>query len=160
MTQTLSNINEIEGAFSVSDIDVFCVASATLTKGQLVAIPATSVGSGAVATVTTPTTTQRQTGMIGVCLQDAVSGDRVRVRVQGRCVATTKGDGSTTVNVGDQLFVGTGATLSGATGTLTNAPRYVALAYGGTGSAWSATSASREVIMFGLLGFGHFGGVA
>jgi len=114
MTDMLSHINGIESAVSVSDVDVFCVASATLTKGQLVCIPASNVLSGAVATVTTPTTTQRQTGMIGVCLQDAASGDRIRVRVQGRCSALTKGDGAATVAVGDQLFVGTGGALSGA----------------------------------------------
>ena len=160
MTDMLSHINGIESAVSVSDVDVFCVASATLTKGQLVCIPASNVLSGAVATVTTPTTTQRQTGMIGVCLQDAASGDRIRVRVQGRCSALTKGDGAATVAVGDQLFVGTGGALSGAAGTLSNAPRYVALAYSGAGSAWGTTATLRDVIMFGMIGFGHFGGAA
>jgi hypothetical protein len=140
--------------FSVAVIDTYVIAGGTISVGDVLPLPASSIVTAGNATgVTTASAAQRKASTVCVALKAGVSLERIPVRIQGRVQALVKSTGNNAIAVGDRLCFGTVKALEADAPTV-NTNRWQALADEAFAAGSSSTAALKFVILMGPPGLG------
>ena len=169
MTDTSSDCM-VPGACTVPSIDVWVLWSGTaggvneyIVQGELVPIGNSSIiAAGPVSATQVGTVTQRRMAQFGVAMSTVRTGNRVRVRIQGNCMAFVKNIANVAISANDELYTSPVYTVSGsqvirqleASRPNVNTNRSIARCVGTVASGSSAVPSLIEVVMLGVYGHG------
>lgn len=160
MTDTSSNVM-VPGACTVPVIDKWMTwtgaagsANEYVEAGDVIPLSSRAILSNVPdAPTQASSVAQRRMAQVGVAMNRARTGTRVRVRVQGNCIANVKCTSNVAIAAGDELNMGTLKYLDASRPNV-NTNRGVARAVGTIAVGSSAAGSQIEVVMLGVYGLG------
>lgn len=150
---------ELKGQWVLPNRYTYIKATAAITLGDV--LPISSEGSllaGAMSGATTATATQRRTASVGVALNSAAAGERVKLQYQGLCQANVKSSAGNPIAAGQPLCFGSVKILEADPPTVaTN--HWCARAVGTVAAAATTSTVGvlRTVLMLGCPGLAQEG---
>lgn len=153
---TQSPMANAGSGLSIAIVDGYATTGAAVSVGDVLPLPSANVGTATLASgLTTASAAQRKSAVVCVAMEAATaSGQRIRVRLQGRCKALVKSTSASAIAVGDRLCFGTAKALD-AQPSLVNTNRWVAYADEAYAVSTSVTAALKDVILMGPNGLGN-----